>query len=132
MSRSTAIMPATKDEDSIVLRDEKEAKHLSMVRFILGKLPAAYGNKSPVAFTVTVDDNGEIVVPPAARAVVTGDRLININTADALALTDLCGIGPKIAESIVAKQPFTSVDELKDVDGIGEAKLRSLKPFITI
>ncbi|WP_426245289.1 helix-hairpin-helix domain-containing protein [Nocardioides sp. LHG3406-4] len=62
--------------------------------------------------------------------------LVNINTADQAALETLPGIGPVTAGSIIAWRTehggFTSVDELLEVDGIGDATLEQLVPHVTI
>lgn len=60
-----------------------------------------------------------------------GQGLVNINTANATQLTQLPGIGPAIAQKIIyyrtANGPFSSVDDLTKVPGIGAAKLAQIK-----
>mgnify|MGYP000943387463 CR=1 FL=1 len=60
-----------------------------------------------------------------------GQGLVNINTANATQLTQLPGVGPAIAQKIIdyrtANGPFTSVDDLTKVPGIGAAKLAQIK-----
>ena len=60
-----------------------------------------------------------------------GQVLVNINTANAAQLTQLPGVGPAIAQKIIdyrtANGPFTSVDDLTKVPGIGAAKLAQIK-----
>nr|WP_246405980.1 ComEA family DNA-binding protein [Modestobacter versicolor] len=54
-----------------------------------------------------------------------GGGLLDLNTAAAADLDALPGIGPVLAQRIVdhrtAQGPFTSVDQLDDVSGIGPA-----------
>jgi competence protein ComEA len=61
---------------------------------------------------------------------------INVNTADAVALQQIKGIGPAKAQAIVAYRssngPFASVDDLVKVPGIGAKSLEQLKPQVTI
>lgn len=61
---------------------------------------------------------------------------INVNTADAVTLEQIKGIGPSKAKAIVeyrkANGPFASVDDLTKVPGIGEKSLASLKPQVTV
>lgn len=65
-----------------------------------------------------------------------GEALVNLNTADLAALDTLPGVGPVTAEAILgwrdANGGFTSVDELLEVDGIGEATLADLAPHVTL
>ena len=60
-----------------------------------------------------------------------GQGLVNINTANATQLTQLPGVGPAIAQKIIdyrtTNGPFTSVDDLTKVPGIGAAKLAQIK-----
>jgi len=62
--------------------------------------------------------------------------LVNLNSADQTALESLPEVGPVTAASILAWREehggFTSVDELLEVDGIGEATLAQIAPFVTL
>ena len=61
---------------------------------------------------------------------------VNLNTATVEQLTQLTGIGPKIAAVIIAWRtehgPFKSVEQLLDVKGIGPAKLARLRSHVTV
>lgn len=61
---------------------------------------------------------------------------ININQADATELQALNGVGPAIAEAIVAYRnehgAFTSVEELTAVKGIGDKKVEKLSDHVTV
>lgn len=65
-----------------------------------------------------------------------GTSLVNLNTADQGTLETLPGVGPVTAGAILAWRTdnggFTSVDELLEVDGIGEATLEDLAPLVTL
>lgn len=62
--------------------------------------------------------------------------LVNLNTADLVALETLPGVGPVTAEAIASWRTehgaFTSVEELLEVDGIGDATLAEIAPHATI
>jgi competence protein ComEA len=64
--------------------------------------------------------------PPAAQ--------VDLNSADAGTLSTIPGIGPGLAERIVAFRvangPFASVDELLDVSGITERRLDAILPYV--
>ena len=61
---------------------------------------------------------------------------VNLNTADAELLDSLPGIGPATAAAILEHRgrvgAFTSIDQLLDVPGIGDAKLEALRDLVTV
>lgn len=63
-------------------------------------------------------------------------RILDINEAGYFELQTLPGIGPVLAERIIAYRDsagdFRAVEELTNVNGIGEKKLAALKDRITI
>ncbi|GAB3250312.1 hypothetical protein GCM10027425_07630 [Alteromonas gracilis] len=82
---------------------------------------------------------GVAPAPGAAAAAVGGapaGALVNLNTATAEQLEELPGVGPVTAESILAWRTangaFSSVDELLEVDGIGEKTLADIAPHVTL
>lgn len=60
---------------------------------------------------------------------------ININYATSKELEALTGIGPSMATKIVSYRDenglFNSIEEIKNVSGIGEAKYNKIKDYIT-
>ncbi|WP_201335900.1 helix-hairpin-helix domain-containing protein, partial [Lactobacillus nasalidis] len=72
----------------------------------------------------------------ASSASSASGELININTASASDLQKLNGIGEKKAEQIIAyrqeKGGFKSIDELKEVSGIGDKTFAAIKDQLTI
>jgi competence protein ComEA len=62
--------------------------------------------------------------------------LINVNTATTTELEELPGVGEVIAQAIVdfrtENGPFTSVDQLLDVSGIGDATLENIRELVTV
>jgi competence protein ComEA len=61
---------------------------------------------------------------------------ININTATESELETLPGVGPVLGAAIITYRtnngPFTTVDELDNVSGIGPVTLAQLKPLVTV
>lgn len=64
------------------------------------------------------------------------DGLVNINTADEKKLTEIPGVGPAMAQKIMAYRmehgSFGSVEELCNVKGIGKAKFEKMKDKVTV
>ena len=99
--------------------------------FLLGTLPC-----------MSMAAQEKAATPPAQAPMGTmapghaGHEMVNINTASVAQLEQLPGIGPKMAEEIVkhreAKGPFKSVDEVKNVKGIGDQKFEAVKGMITV
>ncbi|KRF30639.1 ComEA family DNA-binding protein [Nocardioides sp. Soil805] len=66
----------------------------------------------------------------------TGGALVNLNTADPTTLETLPGVGPVTAGAIITWRDqhggFSAVEELLEVDGIGDATLAQIAPHVTI
>lgn len=62
--------------------------------------------------------------------------IVNINTATQTELESLPGIGPSLALKIIIYRKengkFSSIEDIKNVNGIGENKFEKLKNYITI
>lgn len=71
----------------------------------------------------------------AVAAAVAGS-LVDINAADAATLETLPGVGESTAAKIIAYResngPFTTVDQLDAVSGIGEKTMEKLRPLVTV
>jgi competence protein ComEA len=65
-----------------------------------------------------------------------GGGLLDLNTATESQFDGLPGVGPVLAQRIVAWRAahgrFSSVDELRSVSGIGDSKFADLKPLVTV
>ena len=79
-----------------------------------------------------------LLTPRAAASQYTVEALTPSEETEASAseLDALPGIGPVLAQRIIGRRteqgPFTSVEELLEVDGIGQATLDGLREFITV
>lgn len=73
---------------------------------------------------------------PNSSTTDTTSKKVNINTATQEELDTLPGIGPSIAAKIIDYREqngkFNSIEEIKEVSGIGEAKYEKIKDSITI
>jgi len=64
------------------------------------------------------------------------DGMVDLNAASASVLESLPGVGPVLAERIVAHREangqFEAIEDLLDVSGIGEAKLALIRDHVTV
>jgi competence ComEA-like helix-hairpin-helix protein len=56
---------------------------------------------------------------------------VNINLASLEELTNVPGVGPSLAEGIIADRPYSSLEELTQVQGIGSRSLERLRSYLT-
>ncbi|MBK6689782.1 MAG: helix-hairpin-helix domain-containing protein [Deltaproteobacteria bacterium] len=71
----------------------------------------------------------------AANPTHSSTVTLDLNQAPAGALVELPGIGPKKALAIVARRtqrPFRSLEELRQIRGIGKKTLERLRPRLRI
>jgi competence protein ComEA len=91
-----------------------------------------------------VADGEQVLVgatgPDSAPGVVPSDpaaAIVSLNTATAVQLEELPGVGPVLAQRIVEHRmslggTFTSVDQLRDVSGIGDATFAEIEPHVRL
>lgn len=74
--------------------------------------------------------------PAQEAAQIIEHPRVNLNTASQEELENLPGIGPKLAERIIAWREqngaFLSVEQLMDVNGIAEGKIEDIKDFVYV
>jgi competence protein ComEA len=125
--------PRLTDTCSSIERDEpvKPARKVSAA-VALGRVVGKPTVSSP---------KSQVSTAPAAEAkpaklTSAADGTVNLNKADAEALQKLPGIGPTMAERILAYRKesggFESTEDLQEVRGIGEKTFAKLKNLITI
>ncbi|MFO7699486.1 MAG: helix-hairpin-helix domain-containing protein [Acidimicrobiia bacterium] len=100
-----------------------------------GALPTA--DLGSINLARQVRDGDQVIVPihGEGNGATSSEPVgIDINNASASELEALPGVGPVLAERIVAfrteRGPFSSVEDLLDVPGIGEAKLAQMRDAI--
>lgn len=111
--------------------------------------PAAEADGARINLAAPLVDGARVYVPavgeeppPVALGDLAGEPSagpagpVNLNTADEAALERLPGVGPATAAAILEHRgkvgAFTSVEQLLDVPGIGEAKLEALRDLVTV
>jgi competence protein ComEA len=66
----------------------------------------------------------------------TAGGLINLNTATVAELDTLPGVGPVLAQRIVDHRTrtggFRSVEELRKIEGVGDARFEQIKDLVTV
>ena len=75
----------------------------------------------------TTSEFRERVVPPSAAPAPLETKL-NVNTASQGELENIVGIGPAIAQRIIAVWPFKTADDLRSVKGIGNKSYVKIRP----
>ena len=99
----------------------------------------SYADSEAINAAAPIEDGLHIHIPYKTDGIgvaVKDDHKIHLNEADEKTLTSLNGIGPAMAAAIIAyrndHESFTSVEELKQVKGIGADKYEKLKDVVDI
>jgi competence protein ComEA len=66
------------------------------------------------------------------KKVQSPQSLLDLNTATEKELQSIKGIGPALAERIIAGRPYRTVDDLLKVKGIGPKKLENIRPCVVV
>lgn len=78
----------------------------------------------------------EVAALPSSRAQEEAPKAVNLNTATLEELDALPNIGTTLARRILAyreeKGKFLAVEELLEVEGIGESTLEALRDYVTV
>ena len=94
-----------------------------------------YTTKTPTA-TVSESTAASELPPESTQGAAYVDGLLDINLASVEDFTTLPGIGPALAQRIVDYREqngrFSSVEELRNISGIGEKRLSAILEYITV
>jgi len=97
--------------------------------------PVVDGEQILVGVPQPIGAAAAAAAPPSGVATTQG-VLVNINTAGQAELETLPGVGPVTAQAILTWRTehdgFAAIEELLDVQGIGEATLAQLAPHVTV
>jgi competence protein ComEA len=99
-----------------------------------------------INFALYVHDEMAVYVPrigeevkavlPAQLGESAGKGTVNLNSAESSELQTLPGIGPAKADAIIKHRetngPFKSIEDLKEISGIGDKTFEKLKDLISV
>lgn len=141
MDGSTLTIPAhassRREGDRLTLHGGTSAMELNPPQYTLSgwksdaeprALPADATQRHDAKETNESQETGEKTTPAKHGS-------IDLNTATATELDSLPGIGPKLAGEIIAyrtQTPFTTVDDLTKVAGIGERKVDVIRSLVSV
>jgi competence protein ComEA len=101
---------------------------------VVGRGPAPSGITSGVTGAGVTGAGGNMA--PSSDSTAAASGLVNLNTADEAALDTLPGVGPVMAQNILAWRetngPFTSIEQLQEISGIGPSRYAQLSPLVTV
>lgn len=114
--------------DDVVCRfvEQEQVKYIDRVmNEILGEQKGAVVEGETQKVEHKVDSKEE-------KKEVKEDDCISINHADKEKLMQLTGIGEARAKDIIEGRPYSKLEDLKEVKGIGDATFEKLKAFICL
>jgi len=127
----------------VVVHVAGAVRHPGLVRLPVGSrvadaLDKAGGATSPryldsVNLARVLVDGEQIVLGRQAGGSTDGGK-VSLGTATADQFEQLPGVGPVLAQRIVAWRaehgPFRSVDDLNEVSGVGDALMKQIRPLV--
>ena len=136
---SVYVSGQVKNISVVELEDNGNLKFVDAVNAAGGLTEFADADAVNLAETLT--DGQHIHIPTKEiflmpQNISSSSDLVNINTADAEQLETLKGVGSALAQRIIDYREqngaFKSIDELKNVRGIGDKKFAAIKDKITV
>jgi DNA uptake protein ComE-like DNA-binding protein len=115
------------NEDRMTARAEEpeSAKGVDPFKTSLHSSNVEFANTSPSPISAAIK------TPSTVRSnSAVAEMKLDVNTASSAELENVLGIGPVLAQRIIAGRPFKSADDLRNVKGIGRgAKYEKIRPF---
>lgn len=117
------------DEMVIIIYSNEEVNNFARTKEI---------EKQVIENCTKKDENSlqnDACINPSNEVSNTDNKVININTATQEELMTLTGIGESKAKDIItyrSEKPFTSIEDIKNVPGIGESLFAKIKENITV
>ncbi len=109
---------------------------LNLARVLVDGEQVAVGVRPAVPPTVPSADGAAATGSAGGAGTATGSVAVDLNAATLDQLEALPGVGPVLAQRILDWRTehgrFSSVDELMEVSGIGEARMADLRPLVTV
>lgn len=100
-------------------------------------IPSVEKTEEPSNFQYVTSDSGDGKSDNSSHS--SSERtynVVNINTATQTELETLPGIGPSLALKIINYRKengsFSSIEDIKNVSGIGDSKFKNLKKYLTV
>lgn len=113
------------------LLDEADRTKINLAKKIMDEEYIYIPNKNDEDVEVQYRNNLSMT-----SGTIENTNLININKANIIELKELSGIGDVLADRIIEyrneKGQFKSIEELKNVNGIGDKKFNDIKDQVTI
>lgn len=83
-------------------------------------------------FSKKVEDEEHIYIPTQSEAVAGASTSgkISLNSASKTELESLPGVGESTAQKIIDARPFNSIEDLLNVEGIGDSKFNQIKDLV--
>ncbi len=131
-------------DTSVINLSKKVIDEMTIIIYTKTQIKTAISNikesQAPTIIEIIKEVEKECICPDISNDACVNEpqetsSKVNINTASKEELMTITGIGSAKADAIISYRevtPFNSIDDLKNVSGIGESTFESLKEYITV